>query len=61
MFGLPNFDQTEDRTTVDHLEEIEIVDFKFEKTEKTSSDWKYEYERLEKTHLDLLYKNNSKQ
>lgn len=54
------FDQIEDRTTIDHLEEIEIVDFKFEKIEKTSSDWKHEYESLEKTYLNLLYKNISK-
>ncbi len=54
------FDHVEDRNTIDHLEEIKILDFKFEKIEKTSADWKYEYERLEKIYLDLLHRNNSK-
>jgi hypothetical protein len=30
MFGTQNFDHIEDRNTVDHLEEIEILDFNFE-------------------------------
>ncbi|MCU7618166.1 hypothetical protein NZ698_13235 [Chryseobacterium sp. PBS4-4] len=52
------FDHIEDRNTVDNLEEIEILDFKVEKIEKTKADWKCEYKSLEKTYLDLLYINN---
>lgn len=52
------FEHIEDRNTIDNLEEIEILDFKFEKIEKKASDWKSEYERLEKTYLELLYKAN---
>ncbi|UFH31160.1 hypothetical protein LNP04_14420 [Chryseobacterium sp. C-71] len=51
------FDHIEDRNTIDHLEEIEIVDFKFEKIEKTATDWKWEYEKLEHIFLNLLAKN----
>lgn len=50
------FDHIEDRNTVDHLEEIEILNYSFEKLEKTSQDWKEEYQELEKTYLDLLSK-----
>lgn len=50
------FDHTEDRNTIDYLEEVEISDFRYEKIEKTAEDWKDEYKRLEKTYLDLLYK-----
>ena len=52
------FDHIEDRNTVDNLEEIEILDFKFEKLNKTSQDWKNEYINLEKTYLDLLSINH---
>lgn len=51
------FDHIEDRNTVDNLEEIEIVNFKFEKIEKTATDWKWEYEKLEHIFLNLLAKN----
>lgn len=50
------FDHIEDRNTIDNLEEIEIVDFKFEKIEKTATDWKWEYEKLEYIFLNLLAK-----
>lgn len=50
------FDHIEDRNTIDNLEEIEIVDFKFEKIEKTAIDWKWEYEKLEHIFLNLLAK-----
>jgi hypothetical protein len=48
------FDHIEDRNTVDHLEEIEVSNVKFEKMEKTAQDWKDEYINLETTYLDLL-------
>jgi hypothetical protein len=51
------FDHIEDRNTIDNLEETEVLDFKFEKLNKTSQDWKNEYINLEKTYLDLLSKN----
>lgn len=50
------FDHIEDRNTIDHLEEIEISDFKFEKIEKTATDWKCEYKKLEHIFLNLLVK-----
>ncbi|HAO09545.1 MAG TPA: hypothetical protein DCQ50_21740 [Chryseobacterium sp.] len=51
------FDHIEDRNTVDNLEEIEILDFKFERIEKTAQDWKNEYKNLESTYLQLLTTN----
>lgn len=51
------FDHIEDRNTVDHLEEIEVSNVKFEKMEKTAQDWKNEYIDLESTYLDLLAGN----
>lgn len=51
------FDHIEDRNTVDHLEEIEVSNIKFEKMEKTAQDWKNEYIDLESTYLDLLAGN----
>lgn len=51
------FDHIEDRNTVDHLEEIEVSNVKFEKMDKTAQDWKNEYISLEKTYLDLLTEN----
>jgi hypothetical protein len=56
VWSAENFDHTEDRNTIDYLEEIEILDFKFKRIEKKSADWKSEYERLEKTYLDLRNK-----
>ena len=50
------FHHIEDRNTIDNLEEIEIVDFTFEKIEKTATDWKWEYEKLEHIFLNLLSK-----
>lgn len=52
-----NFDHIEDRNTIDNLEEIEILNFKFEKMEKTAQDWKNEYISLEKTYLAMLAGN----
>lgn len=54
------FDHIEDRNTVDDLEEIEILNFRFEKMEKTAQDWKDEYINLETTYLDLLTGSKSK-
>ncbi|MEA1849084.1 hypothetical protein U9K52_09195 [Chryseobacterium sp. MHB01] len=51
------FDHIEDRNMVDHLEEIEVSNVKFEKMEKTAQDWKNEYIDLESTYLDLLAGN----
>ncbi|AZA56215.1 hypothetical protein [Chryseobacterium shandongense] len=48
------FDHIEDRNTVDYLEEIEVLNFRSEKMEKTIQDWKDEYINLETTYLDLL-------
>lgn len=58
VWSAESFDHIEDRNTIDYLEEIEILDFKFERIEKKSADWKSEYERLEKTYLDLRNKAN---
>ncbi|SHE59337.1 hypothetical protein [Chryseobacterium takakiae] len=51
------FDHIEDRNTADYLEEIEVLNFRFEKMEKTAQDWKDEYINLETTYLDLLAGN----